>query len=160
MEFFKVLEKRHCCRDFNPNKSVNNNLIEKIIKAGKMAPSAGGIYPVEFAVISDQSLKEKLTDTTTHVIRRMDFIAQAPFAVVIYADVQKTAARYSNRGRDLYVIQDAAAAAENIFLSVTALGLDTCWVGAFDESEVRKVLKLKTNERPMVIMPIGYKKNW
>lgn len=129
---------------------VSDEDLAKIIDAGKRAPSAGGIYPVEFAIVKDQTTKEKLAPT-------MDFITQAPVVLVIYADTEKTAAKYGQKGKDLYVIQDAAATAENIFLAAIALGLSACWVGAFDERVVREVLRLKENERPMVIMPIGYK---
>ncbi len=158
MEFFEVIKKRHCTRSFDSKKPVRDEDIAKIIDAGKRAPSAGGIYPVEFRIIKDQKTKDKLVESTRNVIRFrvMDFIAQAPVVLVIYADVEKTTAKYGERGKDLYVIQDAAAAAENIFLTSIALGLSACWVGAFDEDIVREVLNLKKNERPMVIMPIGY----
>lgn len=155
MEFFEVISKRHCVRSYT-SKKVSAKDISKLIEAGKRAPSAGGIYPVEFAMIKDQTTKNKLADTTAHVLHRMDFIAQASAVIVVYADVKKTESRYKERGRDLYVIQDAAVATENIFLAATALGIGACWVGAFDEDEVRKVLGLKSNERPMVIMPLGY----
>ena len=151
MEFFEVIKKRHCTRSFDPKKPVSEADIAKIIDAGKRAPSAGGIYPVEFAVIKDRLIKEKLAPT-------MEFVAEAPVVIAVYADVEKTAARYSQRGKELYVIQDGAAAAENIFLAAVALGLDACWVGAFDENGVREALNLNKNERPLTIMPIGYKK--
>jgi len=149
MEFFQVIKKRHCTRSFNSKKPVSDANLAKIIDAGKKAPSAGGLYPVKFAVVKDQKVKEKLAPTMT-------FLSQAPVVIVVYADQEKTAARYGQRGRDLYVIQDAAAAAENIFLAAIALRLAACWVGAFNEDAVRSVLNLKESERPMVIMPIGY----
>jgi len=157
MEFFQVIQKRHCTRSFNPKKPVSEADIAKIIDAGKRAPSAGGIYPVGFAVVRREDLKAKVTDSTANVLHRMGFIAEAPVVIVIYADIDKATAKYGERGKNLYVIQDAAAAAENIFLAAIALGLGACWVGAFDEDIVRKALNLKKNERPMVIMPIGYK---
>lgn len=156
MEFFEVIKKRHCTRSFDSKKPVSKADIDRIIEAGKKAPSAGGIYPVEFTVIQEQEMKDQLTDSTANVLHRMDFIAESSVVIVIYADIEKTAAKYGERGKNLYVIQDAAAAAENIFLAVTALGLAACWVGAFDENIVQKVLNLKKDQRPMVIMPIGY----
>lgn len=114
MEFFEVINKRHCTRSYT-SKKVSEKDISKLINAGKRAPSAGGIYPVEFYVATEQKIKEKLADTTAHVLHRMDFIAQASAVIVIYADVQKTESRYKERGRDLYVIQDAAVAAKISF---------------------------------------------
>ena len=158
MEFFEVIKKRHCTRSFNPKKLVSDLDIEKIIDAGKSAPSAGGIYPVKFAVVKKQPTKNRLADSTANVLHRMDFIPEAPVVIVVYADVEKTATKYGERGKNLYVIQDAAVATENIFLAATALGLGACWVGAFDENIVRKILHLKEDQRPMVIMPIGYRR--
>ncbi len=160
MEFFEVLKKRHCVRSFDPDKPVNDEDLEKIIDSGRCAPSAGGLYPVDFKVIRDQKTKNELVECTRKIVavRLMDFVGQAPAVIVIYANVEKTAARYGDRGRDFYVVCDAAAAAENIFLAAVALGLGACWVGAFDEEKVRKVLNLRANQRPMVIMPIGYEK--
>lgn len=83
-------------------------------------------------------------------------MTQAPVILVVFVNPEETVSHYGERGRNLYIIQDSAAAAENIFLSVIALGLSTCWVGAFNEKGVKNILNLKTNERPMVIMPVGY----
>ena len=152
MEFFEVVKNRHCCRNFDPNKKVSNEDIEKIIQAGKMAPSAGGIYPVGFEIIKNQKTKNSLAEAAS----QQNFIAEASIVLVIWADVDKTRQKYGERGQNLYAIQDAAAAAENIFLTTTALGLSACWVGAFDEQKVAKILNLKNNQRPLTIMPIGY----
>lgn len=152
MEFFEVIKKRHCCRSFNPNKDVRDEDLEKIIKAGQMAPSAGGIYPIDFDVVKEKTIKEQITKAALG----QDFIAKAPVVIIIWADVKKTAYKYGKRGENLYVIQDAAAAAENIFLAVTAFGLSACWVGAFDEEKIKEIFGLEKLQRPMVVMPIGY----
>lgn len=87
-----------------------------------------------------------------------DFLIDAPIVIIVWADIEKTAAKYGQRGKDLYVIQDAAAAAENIFLAITALDLNSCWIGGFDEDKLKNILKLKNHQCQMVIMPIGYGK--
>jgi len=153
MDFFEVVKKRHCCRNFNLKKKVNLRDLKRIIDSGKMAPSAGAFYPTKFRVIRDRKLKEEIAEVSSG---GKDFLADAPIVLVIYSDVEKTASYYGERGRNLYVICDASAAAENMFLAATALGLSTCWIGAFDEEKVAKLLNLKENQRPMVIMPIGY----
>lgn len=152
MDFFEVIKKRHCVRSFDQTREVADEQIKQIIEAGRRAPSAGGIYPVNFAVVREQGKKDKLAEASFG----QRFVALAPVVIVVSADIEKTAARYGERGRELYAIQDAAAAAENIFLAATALGLGACWVGAFDEEEVRSILGLSGNIRPLTIMPIGY----
>jgi nitroreductase len=62
------------------------------------------------------------------------------------------------RGRELYCIQDASAAVEYILLLAVDIGLDACWVGAFDEKKVSIILHLPSYIRPIAIIPIGYSK--
>jgi nitroreductase len=154
MEFFEVLKKRHCVRNFDPKKKVDEALIRKLIEAGHLGPSAGNLHPEDFIVVYDDKIKEKLAKAALNQM----FIKEAPVVIVVVADVEKTGAFYGERGRSLYVIQDAAAATENIFLAATALGLSMCWVGAFDEKEVSKILNLRAGLRPLAILPLGYKK--
>lgn len=155
MEFFEVLQKRHCCRKYNLSKRVDEKTLKRIIAAGKMAPSAGAFYPTRFKIVKNQKLKEALAKVSPG---GQKFLTEAPIVLVIWSEIKKTASYYGERGKNLYVICDAAAAAENIFLATVALGLVTCWIGAFDEEEVSKLLVLKKDQRPLVIMPLGYPK--
>jgi len=152
MDFWQVIKKRHSVRSFNSKRDVSNNLIEKIISAAKAAPSAGGIYPTDFIIIRDQKIKEQIAEAALG----QWFIAEAPVVIVVVANIEKSAAQYGERGRDLYVIQDAAVATENLLLAVTASGLGACWVGAFDEAKITKILNIKDGIRPLAIIPLGY----
>jgi nitroreductase len=68
------------------------------------------------------------------------FVAEAPIVLVFCADPEASGKKYGKRGRSLYSIQDATIAASYAQLAATALGLASCWVGAFDDEEVLKVL--------------------
>ncbi len=154
IDFWQVIKKRKSVRSFDSTREVSDNDIEKMIKAANCAPSAGGIYPTEFMVIKD---KERKIELAKAALGQM-FIAEAPVVMVVVADLEKSASRYGERGRNLYAIQDAAAATENLLLAAAALGLGTCWVGAFDEREVAKILNLRSRVRPLAIIPIGYER--
>lgn len=153
-DFWQVLKERHCVRSFDPKHEVSDEMIEKLIEAGHSGPSAGNIHPEDFIIVRDQETKEKLAKAALGQM----FVAEAPVVIVVVADVEKTASHYGERGRNLYAIQDTAAATENIFLAATDLGLSICWVGAFDEEEVKQILGLKPEQRPLAILPIGYEK--
>ena len=84
-----------------------------------------------------------------------DFISQAPLVVVGCAN-EEIAWRYGERGKNLYSICDVSASIQNMMLLATELGLGSCWVGAFEEKEVAKILNLPKNLRPIVILPVGY----
>ncbi|MCR4286668.1 MAG: nitroreductase family protein, partial [Deltaproteobacteria bacterium] len=60
------------------------------------------------------------------------------------------------KGKELYMIQDAAVAVENMMLQAHELGLGSVWVGAFDEAGVAKTLALPDSLRPLAIVPVGW----
>ncbi|MFA6255249.1 MAG: nitroreductase family protein [Patescibacteria group bacterium] len=156
MDFWKVLKSRHCVRSFDSNKPVADEQIEKLINAAKMAPSAGNCQDWEFVVVKEKEKKQQLIEQA--ISFRQSFVAKAPIVIVVCVDSNKTKDHYGERGHDLYSIQDTAAATQNLLLATTALGLGACWVGAFDENKTREVLNLTDNLRPVVIIPVGYKK--
>jgi len=83
------------------------------------------------------------------------FLAQAPVVLAFVAMPDVAAARYAERGRELYAVQDATIAAAFAVLSATALELGTVWVGAFDTPAVARVLGCETGETPVALLPIG-----
>lgn len=84
------------------------------------------------------------------------FIREAPVVLVFFALPLGSMKKYGSRGNDLYCIQDATIACTYAQLAATDLGLGSCWVGAFDDYEVRKYLKADWSWKPVAILPIGY----
>jgi len=82
------------------------------------------------------------------------FIAEAPVDIVICAIYPRTSYTYGRRG-ERYVHMEVGHVGENIHLQTVALGLATVEVGAFDDEEVRKVLGLEEQIKPLYIMPLG-----
>ena len=153
MDFFEVIDKRHCCRKFNPNKKVADKLLDKIVDAGKKAPSAGGFKSMSINIIKNQKDKEKVLSC---IPETMQWAANASAILVITSTPKFSFILYGERAKKMYIYQDSAAMAENIFLATVALGLSTCWIGTFDDEQLAKALKLKSGQQPMVVMPIGY----
>ncbi|MCL6560259.1 MAG: nitroreductase family protein [Firmicutes bacterium] len=83
-------------------------------------------------------------------------MAEAPVVVVVCAEPSRSAQYYGERGRHLYCLQDTAAATQNMLLAATAYGLGSCWVGAFDENQVRDCLGIPPERRPVALIPLGY----
>jgi len=75
--------------------------------------------------------------------------------IVVCANQLRSGRGYGARGVHLYCLQDTAAATQNLLLAATALGLATCWVGAFREEEAKKALNLPEGVRPVAIIPVG-----
>ena len=83
-------------------------------------------------------------------------IAQAPLLLVFCANPSRSVERFGERSQ-LFSVQDATIAAAYAQLTVHALGLSTVWIGAFDEKKVFEILQLPQSQRPVAILPIGYK---
>ena len=151
MDFFEVVENRHSIRRFQRDQEIPEEDLKKILEMGIKAPSAGNRQSWDFIIIRDKEIKKQLVRAALG----QSFIAQAPVVVVVCANKERSATVYGNRGREVYCIQDTAAAIQTMLLSITALGYGSCWIGAFNEEAVREVLKIPEGIRPMAILPIG-----
>jgi len=151
MDVFEAIKTRRSVRAFT-NQEVSEEEIEKIIDAARWAPSAGNIQPWEFIIVRKSEIKRELAVAALN----QTFIEEAPVVIVVCANESRSAHGYGNRGATLYCIQDTAAAIQNIHLAAKALGLATCWVGAFREEEARKVLGIPRGVRPVAIIPVGH----
>ncbi|MEM2386238.1 MAG: nitroreductase family protein [Candidatus Bathyarchaeia archaeon] len=151
MDVFEAIKGRRSIRAFLET-DVPYEMVEKLIEAARWAPSAGNIQPWEFIIVRNPETKRRLVEAALG----QSFIEEAPVVIVVCADEERSARGYGIRGRTLYCIQDTAAAIQNIHLAAHALGLGTCWVGAFREEDARKILEIPEGVRPVAIIPVGY----
>lgn len=75
---------------------------------------------------------------------------------MIAANPRQSGLKYGIRGQELYAMQDATIFASYAQLAATYLGLASVWVGAFNEKEVKDILELPDEIRPVALLPIGY----
>lgn len=146
-----VIKERRSIRSFL-KKEIPENVIKKIIEAIIWAPSAGNLQARKFYFVTNKNVKIQLAQAALY----QSFIAEAALVIVGCIDKQKIYPRYGERGVDLYAIQDVACSITNAMLVACENGLGSCWVGAFREEEVAKILNLPKNLRPVVILPVGY----
>jgi nitroreductase len=151
MNVLEAIKGRRSIRAFK-NEGVSPEIIEKLVEAAIWAPSAGNIQPWEFIIVRESKIKRSLAEAALD----QSFIEEAPVVIVVCANENRSFQGYSARGKTLYCIQDTAAAIENLLLFAHSIGLGTCWIGAFREDEVRKILKIPSGVRPIAIIPIGY----
>lgn len=147
---FKTIKNRRSIREFQA-KSIPEEIIDKLIETLIWAPSAGNLQSRKFYFVLDQKIKEKLVKAALG----QDFIAQSPL-VVVGCTNEEIAFKYGERGKSLYSICDVSVCIQNMMLFAHEQGLGSCWIGAFDEKEVAKILNLPKNLRPIVILPVGY----
>src|SRR3712207_3440515 len=151
MDFETVAKRRRMCREYL-DKVVPQEKIDRILDLASRYPSAGHTEPQEFIVVRDQRVKEDLARAALD----QRFVAQAPLVIVVVSDLRRSARRYGERGVHFYSIIDGAFVAMLILLAVVDEGLGACFVAAFHDREVKKVLSLPPHIRPIGVIPIGY----
>jgi nitroreductase len=108
---------------------------------------------VEFIIVRDRGTKEELAAAALG----QTFIAEAPVVIAVCSNTRRSAAVYGSRGVDFYSIIDGAFAAMTILLSAVNEGLGCCFVAAFRDEDVSRVLGLPPHVRPIGLMPLGYR---
>jgi len=150
MNVFEAITSLNITKDFHKG-VVDEKEIGLILHIGTYAPTAGNLQEWEFVVVEDDEKKALLASAALD----LRHVKIAPAVIVICADVRKAALKYGKRGELVYAAEDAGACAAFMGVAANALGLGFDLVKAFDEDEVRKVLNLPDNLRPMIMMPIG-----
>jgi nitroreductase len=151
MDVLEAIRKRRSVRAFKTD-PIPSDALDAIIESALWAPSAGNLQARDFIIVKDRQVKGLLSQAALG----QSFIEEAPVNIIVCANQERSARRYGERGRRLYCIQDASAAIQNILLAAHALGIGSCWVGAFDEGRVARVLGLPEYLVPVAIIPIGY----
>jgi nitroreductase len=149
MEFYDVLVRRRSVRKYRPDR-VPNDALNRILEAGRIAPSAKNIQPWHFIVVRDQQTKEKLVDAC----RNQRFIAEAD-VVLCGCSSEKTAWGRMGGYMSAFAI-DLTIAFEHMILAATNEGLATCWIGAFEEKKVKEIINVPDDVRVVALTPIGY----
>jgi nitroreductase len=150
-DVFDAMRESHSVRSFK-QEMITEPTLTRILEAACWAPSAGNLQPWYFYVVTNPSLKEKIAGACYD----QDQVKEAPVVIVIMADPARSNDRYGERGAQLYCLQDTAAAIQNMILASTALGIDNCWVGAFDEVAVQRLVEAPPRLRAVSILCLGY----
>ena len=125
METFDVISKRASIREYQ-SKSVEKSLLEKLIDAGRRAPTARAVEPWEFVVITKKETLKELG----RMANSGRFIKDADACIAIFCHDTK------------YYLEDGCAATENILLTAADLGLGACWVAGDKKPYVNEVSRL------------------
>ncbi|WP_440955901.1 SagB/ThcOx family dehydrogenase [Methanosarcina sp. Mfa9] len=181
--FEEILAKRRSIRSYS-EKALSESDVARFLWAAqgisskegfRTAPSAGALYPLEVHLVAGNvagiepgvyryiSEEHSLIEDVSGDLRAklaaaalsQPTIRNAPASLVISAVYPRITSKYMKRGIR-YAVMEAGHVAENIYLLATELGIGTCAIGAFEDEEVRKALKLPANEDPLYIMPLGY----
>lgn len=141
MDTFEAIQARKSIRSYQ-NKPVPRELVERILEAGRLAPSARNTEPWHFIAVTDPEKRKALSKGMY-----AKFVAGVPLVIVVCGDKKASS--------DWYAV-DASLAAENMVLAAVNEGLGTCFVGSFNEADVAALLKVPQNFEVLVMVAIGY----
>jgi len=148
-DFYDFISGRSSVRDFLPGQ-VSDEEIEFIIKCASTAPSAGNRESWDVVVVTDEGIKEDLSDAAFG----QEHLISAPVILAVSANYVRSMSQYGERGI-LYAIEDASIACTYMLLAAHSAGLHSCWTGAFDDETVCEILDLPQHARPVALLAVG-----
>ncbi len=150
MDIFEAIQGRRSVRKYE-NRPVEQEKVGMLLEACRWSPSAGNRQPWEIVIVDNPEIIEKLACASLDQM----WMKTAPLILAMCLNENIAKGTYGERG-ELYALQTMGMAAENIMLAAHSLGLGSCCVGAFEEGEVRKILKCLDIIRPVALITVGY----
>jgi nitroreductase len=147
MDIYEAIRTRKSVRSYLP-KPVEDDKLERILEAARLAPSASNRQEWRFIVVKDEEKRRRIAEDAAG----QPFIGEAP---IVLACCAETDSHRMKCGLECYPI-DVAIAIDHVTLAAVAEGLGTCWIGAFDQERVKKILGIPEKMVVVELMPLGY----
>ena len=147
MDAFELIEGRFSVREYRPD-PVEEEKLQQVLEAARLAPTAANLQPFQLIVIHTAGKEAELRR-----IYNRDWFVQPPLVICACALPARSWVRRDGKS---YADVDVAIVFDHLILAATAVGLGTCWVGAFDPQAAREVLALPDDVEPIAFTPLGY----
>ena len=155
----EAIQHRRSVRNFQ-EKSIEDEKLNEILEAARLAPSGNNRQPWFFIVIKDGLIKNEVAVATNN----QAWIASAPVVIVAVADLcarsQDYAGLYVDEETNSFdvkrIVRDTTIAVTHILLEVDNQGLGACWCGAFTQETIRPVLNIPDDKFVLAVIPVGY----
>jgi len=148
MDLNKAIKGRRSIRKYKTSAASWKKILEAL-DSTLYAPTAGGIFPLKIMVIDDTAKIDKIAKWS-----EQEFIAQAKYVVVFVSNPKRLKTPYGEKS-ETYCKQQTGAAIQNFLLKLTELKLSTCWIGYFNEENIKPLLKIPDSHNIEAIFPIG-----
>ena len=149
MSVLDVIRQRRSVRVYKSD-LIPEESLHRVLEAARLAPSGKNLQPWKFIIVQDSELKKKLAEASN----AQDFIAEAPLVLVACGFPEEC---YRSLGRYMKSWPvDVTIALEHLILQAHEEGLGTCWIGSFEEREVKSLLAVPEHVRVLALTPLGY----
>ena len=146
MDIMEAIRGRRSVRSFQ-DRPVDDETLRHVLDAGRLAPSARNMQDWRFIVVRDSATRRRLATAA----RDQSFVGEAPVVIAACG----TSDLVMTCGQPAYAI-DVAIAVDHMTLAAQSFGLGTCWIGAFYEDQVKKILQVPDQVRVVALLPLGY----
>jgi nitroreductase len=151
LEFYDVIRTRRSIREFRPD-PVPEDVLRRILEAARVAPSGSNRQPWRLILVKDKMEKERIVP----LAGGQRFVAEAPILIVACGqDIKYNRGGYMG---ELSMLVDVAIAVDHLTLAARAEGLGTCWIGSFDNTHIKELLKIPHDFNVVALVPLGYPK--
>ena len=149
MDVLEAIRVRRSVRDYAA-RSIPGEVMDRMRQALRSAPSACNIQPWHFVLVSDHGLRHQIAKAANDQM----WMAEAPLTVVACGFPAQAYQRMGGYGNS--VDMDVAIALDHLTLAAVAEGLGTCWIGAFSEPEIKRLLDIPDAVKVVAMTPLGY----
>ena len=147
MDIYTAIATRTSVRSYQ-DRDVPEETLTRLLEAARLAPSASNRQEWRFVVVRDPATRKRVAQASA----RQRFVGEAPAVLVCCAETDE---HIMPCGLPCFPI-DLAIAIDHITLCAAAEGLGTCWIGAFDEGQVKEILGIPPEIRVVAVLPLGY----
>ena len=151
MDFYDLIKNRESIRDYDPARPVEKDKLNRILNAGRIAPSAANKQPWHFLVISSGEMLDKVKRCY-----HRDWFKDAPHILIVAGRKADAWVRQHDGYNSLET--DLTIAMDHLILAAENEGVGTCWIAAFNPEILSDALSLEKDEVVYAITPLGYTK--
>lgn len=149
MDFDAVVRRRRSVRKFK-KKKVDFRFLMEAVDSANQGPFPDNHNHLKFLIVEDKEIIKKISECC-----EQDWVDSAPALIVVCSDDTHLENLYGMRGR-VYSRQTAGAAVYALMLKFADYGIGSCWVGAYSDSEMRKILEIPKDIQIEAVVPIGF----
>jgi nitroreductase len=148
MDFTRLICGRESIRSYDPTRPLEKAVLERILDAGRLAPSAANRQPWRFLLVSS---REVLAQIRKCYLK--PWYQDAPHVLIVTG---RTGEAWSRQDGWNSIETDLTIAMDHMILAAENEGVGTCWIANFDPTILRSALSLSAEERVYAITPLGY----
>ncbi len=149
MDVLEAIRTRRSVRSYS-DQPIPGEVMERMRQALRLAPSACNYQPWHFIFVSDEGLRRQIAIAANG----QSWMADAPVTVVTCGLPERAYKHMGGYGNS--VDMDVAIALDHLTLAAVADGLGTCWIGAYAEPEVKRLLEVPRSVKVVAMTPLGY----